>query len=86
MPKYITVKVTQEHIDQGTPERATSCPIALALRETTNEACCYIDDFGWGAGDRLGGDITRRARHFMHRFDHKPGVKPTTFRLPVDSL
>jgi hypothetical protein len=27
------VKVTQDHIDRGTPESSSSCPIALCLKE-----------------------------------------------------
>ena len=29
----ITVTVTQDHIDKGTPCKSASCPVALALRD-----------------------------------------------------
>ena len=38
------VDVTQEHIDQGSPEEGTDCPVALALREMPNVKYAWVGD------------------------------------------
>lgn len=42
MPKYVTVDVTQEDIDQGFQCASGSCPIALAIRRKFDLDCSEI--------------------------------------------
>ena len=90
---HLTISVTQEDINQGEPEVAWRCPIALAM------------DRAFGYGDGLGNGVQviipcyllpdsvfpyklpDRAVEFAQDFDELKDVAPFKFRIwrPVDA-
>jgi hypothetical protein len=86
--KTITVKVTQEDIEQGKPGVCDACPIALAL---VRGGADWADVWQGGVlvgGDDGGGDeyvMPKRGQAFVYRFDRGEPVEPSTFRLRAKS-
>lgn len=82
------VKVTQEHINQGTINRINdepanlSCPVALALLELSQN----LEQFG-GVGltyctfDGVSYWIPVEIRHWIQNFDNHQSVEPIEFEL-----
>ena len=86
----VTVTVTQEHIDRGTPKVCARCPIALALLDAVPDtgavsvmadtASFFTDDGVWFQFDLPG-----EAIEFIERFDEtgRDSVSPFTFTAEV---
>ena len=91
--KFLTVKVTQQNIDEGTPADGHNCPIARAIKAQSPS----IEQVSVG---RIGGcfsettptpgepkytafNMSEAARKFTIDFDSGLEVKPSVFRLPT---
>lgn len=76
------ITVTQEHIDKGDRCRASSCPLALALRETTGQPWIVSS---MSAGTEYGHcrPLPQEARHFVVNYDHGALVKPFAFDFDI---
>lgn len=81
--KFLTFPITADHIARGKRSDASSCPIALALRDATNSPWSYYE-----GGDRAETDTelfraTNRARRFAKDFDRGEHVQPTRMRFEI---
>lgn len=92
------VTVTQKHIDEGIPCRASSCPIALALKEqgysevfVGTDHVSFYDGLYGGRSNLL---LPEKAEAFVKKVDARKGTvrywlnklfppKPFTFELNV---
>lgn len=96
--KYVTIEVTQRHIDDGQPMMCGSCPVALAIQEKTGLACVVYGTF-IAIGSRVDGngfyrylaeyfrfDTPKTVAKFIERYDDGLLVKPFKFRLPLTDL
>ena len=80
-----TIRVTQEHIDQGEPQNGSSCPIALALQEQWDgevtdvevlaEGATVYTPGGWYCADTW----PQVASSFVEEFDYGEGGDPVEF-------
>lgn len=82
MKNKLIVKLSQKHINKGRRGQEEYCPLAHAIRETTNSSSVRVDF------DRayIGGyvyKLTDRAVRFVRAFDlrGRKAVKPHTFIL-----
>ena len=81
MAKHIRVHVTQEHIDNGTPD-FYGCPIALALNEKFPGAMCRVELAEvtiWEPEETY--ILSAPAEDFVVAFDEGSAVEPSTFDL-----
>lgn len=78
------ITVTQEHIEDGKAEDELACPIALALRQQTNEdlAVFSFDAFRSGVSKSI--PLPKIASDFINAFDYDKPVEPFTFDLPIE--
>jgi len=80
------IEITQEHIDAGTPMKASYCPIALALAEQFGEdSTIHVWDHEimiWKDGrERIGYTHSPQSREFSANFDEGIEVSPCTLEL-----
>jgi len=84
MSGYLTIQVTQEHIDAGEPKSAGNCPVALALLEICYDPRVYP---GGSMSIRYAGvlrwPISKVVSKFIDRFDRGETVEPFTFRVGI---
>ncbi len=78
-----TINVTSDDIAKGKRGSACSCPIALAIKRATNQACHV--GVRWYSFER---DLTdmplpRKAGEFVIAFDQKQPVEPFSFELDI---
>lgn len=80
------IKVTQEHIDEGFPGEADSCPVALAIQQktgdlhaTVNAKCIF---FRYRSKDKTR-KTPKKVVNFIKKFDSGDKVKPFSFELSV---
>lgn len=79
--KYLTVRITPEHIKNGEPSSCSICPLALALEDAGVIAPIVTEANWWDTESAVIGQVSRRARQWIHRFDNGRPVKPAVFRL-----
>lgn len=88
MTVVVTINVTQEHIDKGSPGSPSYCPLSLAARETFNVSyiCVNFSEIhrGLSQNDIYYALTTDAMREFIRVFDSHNPVKPTSFE--VESL
>ena len=82
------IRVTSKHIKAGKRGSDTSCPIALAVKETVQKSC--LPKFLRSMQINVGGDVeighlcmegTNKMHQFIIDFDEGKKVKPFTFSL-----
>ena len=78
------VKVTSDHILNGKANRATRCPVALAMNELVSPARTLVSLSRIDVLDENGVllerySVTRSARAFIKRFDKAELGNPQTF-------
>ena len=89
------IKVTQEHIDEGTPMHCWRCPVALAIRDTIAENETYgrlpsVDvNRSWGSISGIDYDkrwfaFSERVVSFIDTFDRGDHVWPFEFELGTE--
>lgn len=82
MADFYRVRVTEDHIERGTPLNPYSCPIALALSEIRprrrRKIVAGYSSIRFGKEQY---DTPPDARAFMDRFDDGKAVRPFTFEL-----
>jgi hypothetical protein len=73
------IKVTQKHIDEGVRGDPHKCPIALAIGKKD----VLVNGMGiWFHDGRVKySPSIKSIRKFMHDFDSRHKVKPTTFTV-----
>lgn len=71
LPDLSNLAVTQAHIDEGEPGEASSCPIALAVRDVLQDANLDFDEVSIAGG----GDDTVEVRKVMDLAVLVPGSK-----------
>lgn len=91
----VTVKLTQEHIDNGIRKSPCNCPIALALKEHFKASHVYVHNYGDVENNLiLRGDIysssfklSANASDFITAFDWCRTVTPISFSVffPLDN-
>ena len=74
-----TIRVTQAHIDKGTPRSGDSCPVALAIDEATGLGIRVSG----GLSDCLSKSGQRKVRKFTFNFDRGLPVEPFGFKLRI---
>lgn len=80
MPKNLRIEVTKGDITMGMGGGVARCPIALAVRRTTNASWVAVDGAhaslitSDGATSRY--SMTERAGHFVQAFDAGRPVNP----------
>jgi hypothetical protein len=72
------VRVLRKHIEEGKPQSATSCPIALALREATGCKKVEVSGFNDITVGGVSFETSRSADAFIREFDAQRPVKPFT--------
>lgn len=82
----IKIKVTEEHIDKGNQADCYSCPIALALKEAsqelgTPEVCGYM--VYW---PKKIGTLPHKAREFIRKFDKDRTAQPFEFEIDIEDF
>lgn len=78
----IKVKVTEEHISNGTPKVAAYCPIALALKDQGYPDCrVFEDEVNLNAWHGSVTWLPAVACEFVRKFDREMPVKPIEFDL-----
>jgi hypothetical protein len=79
----LTVKVEQEHIDEGRARDALNCPIARALNEQHPRPGRWAvdQDGAWAFGTNRTLRLSRRAKRFIRDVDANKPVRPSTFIL-----
>lgn len=82
------IRVTQKHIDDGTPESPWYCPVALALKDAglinvdVNEQ--YIDYTSFDPSGYFKIETPQKLKKFLHEFDcGEEEVKPIQFYVPL---
>jgi len=85
------VKVTQEHIDKGTVRDSSSCPIALALKETFKVDFALATQYNLQVGQFPENLIFLvptpiKAINFMDAFDTESSCEPFEFELPLEGV
>jgi len=84
-----TIHVTKEHIDQGQPNVASRCPVALAIKEQLNDVVtvCPMWEFDgtwvFGLGNRDDMPLPEPAARLARDFDRRKPVEPMSFELEV---
>ena len=86
VPKTITVNVTQEHIDRGTPEHCSLCPIALATLDAIDTVGRVMVDYdhirlSWAAAPNAYYPLPPEAMAFIDDFDENEPVAPIAFQV-----
>lgn len=85
--KTIIVEVKQKHIRTGKIGAASSCPIALALKDAGCAVSCVGQSeirFQTPSGIHICIDSPSRiAQQFIARFDGDKPVKPFVFEIPL---
>lgn len=74
------IYVRRRHIRQGTPGKAFSCPIALAVAEIVGKVPDVENEVIY-IGDGSFYVLPRSARRFIARFDFGKPVKPFAFTI-----
>lgn len=77
------IKVTQDHIDQGTRKSALSCPVALAVMEACKANLAQVTRYGIGVGYRRAVHAPASVSSFVLDFDKGHPVVPFEFELEV---
>jgi hypothetical protein len=84
--KYLTVRVTKEHIQRGRRGEEESCPLALAVREAGYHGA-LVGELSWRPHPDIHEwntlQLPEAASQFIRLFDNNLPVKPATFRLPL---
>lgn len=82
------VIVTQDHIDHGYPGTPSSCPVALALKETSTDFANVIVGPFWFSSRNEEFQITygvtnlpKKVQQFIRKFDTSKPVKPFLFEI-----
>lgn len=77
------VSVTRKHIKNGNPISPSSCPIALALRETceTEQTIRVYNQVEIGGREYY---LPRSVLRFINRFDNEKSVKPFRFKFDYE--
>lgn len=79
------IHITKECIFKGTPQSASSCPIALALKSIFPNRSITVTK--WiGLNHRYCIDHTEETHRFMSDFDDGKPVQPFSFRLAAEAL
>ena len=74
------ISVTQDHINRGTKQDCSSCPVALAVQETCNSPTLWAGYQNIQLPNRC--TITPpEVKDFMTRFDKNLPVSPFTFEV-----
>jgi len=87
LPDYMEIDVTEEHIKNGTPNSASYCPIALAIKEKLiNDGVVSLIVHHLGTSiETVEGvrffDMDNEARKFIGNFDNGKMVDPFTLKL-----
>lgn len=84
------IKVTKEHIKNGTKLDCNYCPVALAIKEQIEDTSCvevcdgmsHIISFFKG-DDPLEFTAPDKVYEFVEHFDLGEAVKPFKFELPI---
>lgn len=82
------IEVKAVDIRKGEPNRASYCPVALALKRAfpgarivdVDRTAIHVDSYGKGDGCKWK-DTPARVRKFIERFDAGDLVKPFSFRF-----
>jgi hypothetical protein len=81
------IKVTQDHIDNGSID-PRACPVALAIREAGFPKACVLSVQVWldpNQTTRSAIKLPRHTRHFIEAFDEGDHVEPFEFDLPTEA-
>lgn len=78
------ISVTQEDINEGTPQDCWSCPIARAVQRATGFDWVEVDGMYVEAGGvpQKSCELPAEARRFVNKFDDGRYVEPFDFFLP----
>jgi hypothetical protein len=63
------IKVTQKHIDKGTPKYGQLCPIAYAIKEATGKYAIVGKHSVWFTGDNKQVPLPGIATYFIITYD-----------------
>lgn len=86
MRRYVTVRVTEEHIRKGRRHRFNGrhCPLARAvIAAGYPEARVGTHEWYPSGSAEAPASVPPKARAFIHAVDFGKPVKPATFRLPL---
>lgn len=80
------IEVTQKDIDNGVQGECQLCPIALAIKSTSNFKRVYVNGKFievWHRGNQgiKTYELPKKAQTFVKRFDRQEPVKPFSFEL-----
>ena len=77
----ITVKVTEEDINQGTPMSLHRCALVIALNRQTNSKWVTDGCSIFNIKDHMAYNLPFECRDFVRRFDAKEKMNPAAFSL-----
>ena len=80
--KRLTIRVTQEDIDDGERRNGEQCPIALAMSRALGDDYVSVGD-EYVTGSVYDWELSRTARQWVRRYDDGLRVAPATFRVSV---
>ena len=80
------IEVTQKDIDKGVRGECALCPIARAIKSSSNFKRVYVNGKTidvWYRGDQgiKTYKLPKKAQTFVKRFDRQEPVKPFSFKL-----
>ena len=75
------VRVTADHIREGTPNSALTCPIAWAIKEQLGTSMPIEVFEGLALADHMEARLPEIACEFVDRFDKGKHVEPIEFTL-----
>lgn len=82
-PQMTTIHVTQEDIENGERNRASRCPVAIAIKRATGNASVYVGTLDMSIGEFLDMSLPRKLVKFIGRFDSGKAVHPFTFTIDI---
>ena len=81
---YLTIEVTQDHIDAGTKQSSGNCPVALALLDVSYNPHVYSNGSMELRSSLTGTHLfpkSKLVRQFIYQFDSGQPVNPFKFRI-----
>lgn len=76
----VTINVTQQHIDNGVSGDPHTCPVALAIHETTGRNHVKVEAYQFTIDDNAY-FMPSSVRNFIDAFDSNEPVQPFSFVL-----
>ena len=79
---FMTIHVTQLHIDTGVPDARCECPVALAIQDATGR-CLEVHSDSVEYDLEKSVRLPERAINFIKMFDDWEPVEPFSFELEI---